>query len=98
MESSVYNLSIFLSGFTRLQKQNINLPAGERLVPGVMRLDIGAVSEKIGASAQSAAVQTQRGERRRRHRLGVHPVTDPVYPATLIGAWRRTPEIRLWSV
>ncbi len=50
-------------GFKRLEKKNLNVTAGDRLVAGTLALEVGAVTENVTVTAVGAAVETQSSER-----------------------------------
>ena len=63
LEPSVYRLKVQMAGFKTFEKQNIALPASERLVVGDILLEVGSQAESITVRAEGASVQTASAER-----------------------------------
>jgi hypothetical protein len=63
LEPGEYNLTVSASGFKKVERRNINLPAGERLPVGVITLEVGSLTETVTVTAQGATVQTASAER-----------------------------------
>jgi len=58
-----YTLSVEAQGFKRIEKQNLNVTAAERLAAGQMVLEVGSLTEAITVTAEGTAVQTASPER-----------------------------------
>ncbi|MCU0248297.1 MAG: carboxypeptidase regulatory-like domain-containing protein, partial [Bryobacter sp.] len=63
LDAGKYVLTIAGSGFKKYELRDINLPTGERLPLGELKLDIGQVTETISVAGRTAVVQTQSAER-----------------------------------
>lgn len=58
-----YTLVAELAGFKKYEKKNIELTPNESLAAGIIKLEVGDVSESVTVSADGAVVQTASGER-----------------------------------
>lgn len=58
-----YSLAIEATGFVKVERTNIQLPANERLALGSIPMTVGSVTESVSVSAQAAVVQAASGER-----------------------------------
>lgn len=58
-----YRLDVQAAGFKTFERTGITLTASERLSAGALRLELGAVEERVTVAAQGAAVQTVSAER-----------------------------------
>lgn len=58
-----YTVSVEAAGFSRLEKQNIVVTAGERRSVGSLPLAVGTASEAVSVSADVTPVQTNSAER-----------------------------------
>lgn len=58
-----YTLAIEAKGFKRIEKQNLNITANERLAAGQFTLELGAVTEAITVTAEGTPVQVASSER-----------------------------------
>ena len=63
LENGEYTLAVTKTGFKRAEKHNLVLDAGVRLPAGVIRLELGQVSDTVTVQSQAAVVQTESGER-----------------------------------
>lgn len=63
LEPGEYNLSVSASGFKKFQKENIMLTSAERLPVGVLKMELGAVSDTVTVTAEGSTVQTASSER-----------------------------------
>ncbi len=64
LDAGAYTLTVAGSGFKKYEKRDIILATGERLPLGIIRLEVGALTETISVTAQGGAiVQTQSAER-----------------------------------
>lgn len=59
----VYNVTIEMSGFKKLERTGVTLVANDRLVLGVLTLDVGALTETVQVTAEATQVQADSGER-----------------------------------
>lgn len=62
LRPGIYRLTVRHGGFKTLQRE-LTLPAAEQLAVGVIKLQLGAVEERVTVSAQGASVQTVSSER-----------------------------------
>src|SRR5207247_1742516 len=53
-----YSVAISSPGFKSVERKGINLTATETLPLGVIKLEVGAITETVSVVAQSATVQT----------------------------------------
>jgi hypothetical protein len=58
-----YSISIENPGFKKYEQTGINVTAAERVTLPTIPLQLGAVSETVSVSGQTAAVQTESAER-----------------------------------
>ncbi len=58
-----YTLEVNLKGFKALRRPGVAVSAGDQSSLGVLTLEVGAVTESITVSAESAQLQTQSAER-----------------------------------
>jgi hypothetical protein len=58
-----YTVAVEAKGFKRVEKQNLNITASERLAAGQFTLEVGAVTEAITVTAEGTPVQTASPER-----------------------------------
>src|SRR5262249_28583800 len=58
-----YTLRIEMQGFRPVERQNLVLPANERLSIGTVQLDVGGLSEIVTTHAEGSFVQTTSSER-----------------------------------
>src|SRR5204862_4770019 len=58
-----YDLSASHTGFKTYERRTINLAPTERLSLGVIKLEVGSVSDSVTVQAVGAAVQSASGER-----------------------------------
>ncbi len=58
-----YTLEVSLKGFKTLKRQDVAVSAGDQSSLGVLTLEVGALSESITVTAESAPLQTQSAER-----------------------------------
>ncbi len=63
LDAGRYRLSIAASGFKKTELQSIQLPTGERLPLGELKLDIGQLTETVTVTGRAAIVQSQTAER-----------------------------------
>jgi hypothetical protein len=63
LQPGTYTISITAAGFKKLDDRNIAVDAQDHLALGNLTLQIGAVSESIEVSAESALLQTESAER-----------------------------------
>src|SRR3989442_198712 len=58
-----YTIRVEVTGFKRLERQNINISADERAAIGQLVLYVGSITESVKVTAQGALVQTTSDER-----------------------------------
>jgi hypothetical protein len=58
-----YTIRIEMPGFSPFERRNTVLPAGETLTVGVLKLQVGGVTETVTLTAQGSLVQTQSSDR-----------------------------------
>ena len=63
VKPDVYTVSVDQPGFKRYQKQGIELVPGATLAVGILKLEVGAVSESVTVQAEGAMLQTASSER-----------------------------------
>jgi Carboxypeptidase regulatory-like domain/TonB-dependent Receptor Plug Domain len=63
VQPAKYTVRIEMQGFRAAARQNIVLPANERLSIGVVQLDVGGVTETVTTTAEGSFVQTTSSER-----------------------------------
>jgi len=63
LEPATYRLSARMNGFKTLTKDNVVLPASERLPLGDLSMQLGAVAESVTVTSEGATVQIASSER-----------------------------------
>lgn len=63
LRPGAYSLRVSVTGFKTFEKTSIQIPASERVSAGLLKLELGAVTEQITVSSQGAQVQTASAER-----------------------------------
>jgi hypothetical protein len=63
LQPGLYDLSVDLEGFKRLEKKGLALSASDRLSAGDLRLEVGGVSESVQVTATVSPVQSASSER-----------------------------------
>lgn len=58
-----YTIAVKIPGFKRVEKQNVNITASERLATGPITLEVGSVTESITVTGEGTPVQTMSNER-----------------------------------
>jgi len=58
-----YSLKVSLQGFKTLERTNLVVSANDRLSTGMLRLDVGAMTEEVSVTARVSELQTDSGER-----------------------------------
>src|SRR5262245_31633583 len=58
-----YSVTVSSPGFKTLERKGVNLTATETLPLGAIKLEVGALTETVSVTAQSATVQTASSER-----------------------------------
>lgn len=58
-----FTVSIEAPGFKRFEKHDLKLSASERLSAGVLKLELGAVTEAVNVTAEPTPLQTESAER-----------------------------------
>lgn len=59
----IYDLSVTNRGFKKFSKQNIVLDASDQLSAGILRMEVGAISDSVTVEADVTPIQTESGER-----------------------------------
>jgi hypothetical protein len=59
----IFNVSVEHPGFKKYEKQGIELPPGETISLGNLRLDVGSISESVTVKAEGSTLQLNNGER-----------------------------------
>lgn len=63
LDGGLYTLRVSHTGFKQFEKRGIQLSAGDRLALGNIQLEIGALTETVSVTAETAIVQTRSAER-----------------------------------
>ncbi len=63
VEPGNYSIDVKATGFKQYQKKDLHLTSSDALSAGEIQLQVGAVSESIEVTANSAQVETQSGDR-----------------------------------
>ncbi|HWB86357.1 MAG TPA: TonB-dependent receptor [Bryobacteraceae bacterium] len=63
VQPGTYTVSAEMKGFKRVEKENLNLTAAERLSAGTLVLQVGEVTESVTVDAAGTPVQVASGER-----------------------------------
>ncbi|HEX9366172.1 MAG TPA: carboxypeptidase regulatory-like domain-containing protein, partial [Vicinamibacterales bacterium] len=63
LQPARYTLRVEMSGFSKIERRGITLPANERLSIGTVTLAIGGVTETITTTAEGSFVQTNSSDR-----------------------------------
>jgi len=63
LQPGEYHLSVTMPGFKKLERRGIVLSAAETLPVGALKLEVGAVADKVTVTAEGVAVQTASAER-----------------------------------
>ncbi len=63
VQPGVYTIKVELDGFRTLERQHIDLPAGERRPLGNLTLSVGGMTETVTAVAEGSFVQTTSSDR-----------------------------------
>jgi Carboxypeptidase regulatory-like domain/TonB-dependent Receptor Plug Domain len=58
-----YSLKAALQGFKTLERTNVVVNANDKLATGVIRLDVGSLTEEVSVTARMSEVQSASGER-----------------------------------
>ncbi len=63
LQPGEYQLAVTMPGFKKLEKRGVFLSAAETLPVGALKLEVGAVADKVTVTAEGVAVQTASAER-----------------------------------
>jgi hypothetical protein len=63
LQPGAYSISVSFQGFKKLERTGVNLTASENLMAGLLKLEVGAVSESITVASEGTSVQTVSAER-----------------------------------
>jgi Carboxypeptidase regulatory-like domain len=58
-----YHIRVTMSGFKTLERRDIPVSPGDRVVVGTLTIEVGALSETVTVSSEAPIIQAQTGER-----------------------------------
>lgn len=58
-----YDISVEATGFRKLERKDIELVANDKITVGVIRLEVGALTESVEVTAQAVQLNTESSER-----------------------------------
>src|SRR5262249_32805750 len=58
-----YSLKVTLQGFKTLERTNVVVNANDKFATGVIKLDVGSLTEEVSVTARMSEVQSASGER-----------------------------------
>ena len=61
--ADTYSVEISMEGFKTVQRKNVKVSGGDRVVVPVVTLEVGGASETVNVQAESPMIQAQSGER-----------------------------------
>jgi len=61
--ADTYTVEISMEGFKTIQRKNVNVSGGDRVVVPVVTLEVGGAAETVNVQAESPMIQAQSGER-----------------------------------
>ncbi|HEX4567366.1 MAG TPA: carboxypeptidase-like regulatory domain-containing protein, partial [Vicinamibacterales bacterium] len=61
--ADTYTVEITMEGFKTVQRKNVKVSGGDRVVVGIITLEVGGAAETVNVQAESPMIQAQSGER-----------------------------------
>src|SRR4249919_1470225 len=61
--ADTYSVEVSMEGFKTLQRKNVQVSGGDRVVVPILTIQVGGAAETVNVSAESPMIQAQSGER-----------------------------------